>query len=91
MKGINDSEINSLVEYAVGEDVALRFIELMPMGEAARMAEDPAPLEDVRREVEREWGLEEGFRPKRKRSGGVLPSKTGKRVRQNWFHLPDQS
>jgi cyclic pyranopterin phosphate synthase len=64
MKGVNDSEVNSLVEYAVSQDVVLRFIELMPMGEAADIAVDPAQLEDVRRVVEREWELERVSGPK---------------------------
>lgn len=64
MKGVNDSEVDSLVEYAVGEDVALRFIELMPMGEAAGMVVDPTPFEEVRREVERGWELEKVSGPK---------------------------
>jgi cyclic pyranopterin phosphate synthase len=64
MKGVNDSEVNSLVEYAVSQDVVLRFIELMPMGEAADIAVDPAQLEDVRRVVESEWKLEKVSGPK---------------------------
>lgn len=58
IKGVNDSEVNSLVEYAVSQGVVLRFIELMPMGEAADIAVEPTPLNEVRRAVEREWDLE---------------------------------
>jgi len=64
MKGLNDSEVNSLVEYAVSQDVVLRFIELMPMGEAADMAVDPTPLDEVRQEVEREWELKKVSGPR---------------------------
>ena len=64
IREVNDSEVNSLVEYAVSQGVVLRFIELMPMGEAADLAVDPIPLDEVRGEVEREWELEKVSGPK---------------------------
>ena len=59
MKGVNESEIGPLMEFAATEDLVLRFIELMPMGEAAGGAIEPEPLNEVKKEVEREWSLEE--------------------------------
>ncbi|MBS3736463.1 MAG: GTP 3',8-cyclase MoaA [Candidatus Bipolaricaulota bacterium] len=58
MKGVNESEIAPLMEFAAEEGLVLRFIELMPMGEAAGGAIDPKPLDEVKRDVERVWSLE---------------------------------
>ncbi|MFW6111754.1 MAG: GTP 3',8-cyclase MoaA [Candidatus Bipolaricaulota bacterium] len=63
MKGINESEILPLVEFAVREDIALRFIELMPMGEAADGTLEPLPLDAVKRIVTEEWALEKDSGP----------------------------
>ena len=59
MKGVNESEIGPLMEFAATEDLVLRFIELMPMGEAAGGAIEPKPLGEVKEEIEKEWSLEE--------------------------------
>ena len=36
LRGINDSEAGDLIEFAISRGVRLRFIELMPIGEAAK-------------------------------------------------------
>lgn len=59
MKGVNESEIGPLMEFAAAEDLVLRFIELMPMGEASGGAIEPMPLEEVKENIEMEWSLEE--------------------------------
>ena len=59
MKGVNESEITPLMTYAATEDLVLRFIELMPMGEAAGGSIAPTPLSKVKKEIEKEWSLEE--------------------------------
>lgn len=64
MKGLNEAEITDLVEFAVREDLVLRFIELMPMGEASDRAIEPLPLGEVREAVEEDWGLKRVTGPK---------------------------
>ncbi|MFB6291032.1 MAG: GTP 3',8-cyclase MoaA [Candidatus Bipolaricaulia bacterium] len=59
MKGVNESQIGPLVEFAAAEDLVLRFIELMPMGEAAGEAIESMPLSEMEREIKKEWSLEE--------------------------------
>ncbi len=59
MKEVNESEIDPLMNYASEESLVLRFIELMPMGEAAGGTIDATPLKEVKREVEKNWNLEE--------------------------------
>ena len=38
MKGVNDDEVENLVEYCIANDFTLRMIETMPMGETGRDA-----------------------------------------------------
>ena len=38
MKGVNDDEVEALVEYCIANDFTLRMIETMPMGETGRDA-----------------------------------------------------
>ncbi len=38
MKGVNDDEVENMVEFCLGHGFALRFIETMPMGESGRRA-----------------------------------------------------
>ncbi|MFP4631535.1 MAG: GTP 3',8-cyclase MoaA [Candidatus Acetothermia bacterium] len=64
MKGLNEAEIPDLVEFAVREELVLRFIELMPMGEASGGAIEPLPLEEVREAVEEDWELKRASGPK---------------------------
>lgn len=59
IKGVNESEIGPLMEFAAAEDLVLRFIELMPMGEAAGGAVESKPLNEVKEEIESEWSLKE--------------------------------
>lgn len=63
MKKVNESEILPLIEFAVREDIVLRFIELMPMGEAASGTLEPLPLNQVKRIVKEKWALEKVFGP----------------------------
>ncbi len=57
IKGVNESEILPLVDYAVSSGLVLRFIELMPMGEVAEEDLDLTPLEEVRGLIEDRWNL----------------------------------
>lgn len=64
IKGLNEAEITDLVEFAVREELTLRFIELMPMGEASDRSIEPLSLEKVREVVEQDWELERISGPK---------------------------
>lgn len=57
VKGMNESEILPLIDFASSNDLTIRFIELMPMGEAARGSLEGLPLEDVLNIVEKKWQL----------------------------------
>ncbi|MBS3786961.1 GTP 3',8-cyclase MoaA [Candidatus Bipolaricaulota bacterium] len=59
IKDVNESEIGPLMEFAAAEDLVLRFIELMPMGEAAKGAIESLPLNKVEKIIKRKWTLEE--------------------------------
>lgn len=39
IKGFNDTEINDFISFAIENNVTIRFIELMPIGEATKMEE----------------------------------------------------
>lgn len=69
MKGVNEDEILSIVEFAGRRGLCSRFIETMPMGGGGLGAEWFLPLEEVRRRIELRWGLDLV-----KRSGGCGPA-----------------
>jgi len=58
MGGVNDDEIDALIDYlAVDRPVAVRFIEYMPIGEAAVAGLDFVDLTEKREELVRRRGL----------------------------------
>lgn len=58
LKGLNQAEIPSLVEWAHGEGFALTLIEVMPLGEVEGDRFDHyLPLDAVRRDLEARWTL----------------------------------
>jgi len=57
VKGMNESEILPLIDFVAANDLTIRFIELMPMGEAARGSLEGLPLEEVMSIVEKRWQL----------------------------------
>jgi cyclic pyranopterin phosphate synthase len=64
MKGINDDEVNDMVDFCIEHDFTLRFIETMPMGDTGRNASDYfVDLQTVRERLEREYKLVPGVMP----------------------------
>ncbi len=58
MRGVNDDEFADMLHFCVENDFALRFIEIMPMGDTGRAATDTyVNLQDVRRDIERKFEL----------------------------------
>jgi cyclic pyranopterin phosphate synthase len=58
LKGINDHEIPSMIEWAHGLGMDLTLIEVMPMGETGENRMDSyLPLSAVREELEKRWTL----------------------------------
>lgn len=64
MKGVNDDEVEDMVEFCIEHDFTLRFIETMPMGEtgldASRRYVD---LQDIRKRLEQRFELLPGVMP----------------------------
>lgn len=57
VKGMNESEILPLVDFAVANELPVRFIELMPMGEAAKRSLESLSLKEVTEIIKRKWDL----------------------------------
>jgi len=64
MKGINDHEVNDMVQYCIENDFTLRFIETMPVGDTGRSATDHyIALDVIRRRLEEKYELVSGVMP----------------------------
>ena len=64
MKGINDDEVEAMVDFCIEHDFTLRFIETMPMGESGLDASDRyVNLQDVRARLEQRFDLIPGVMP----------------------------
>jgi cyclic pyranopterin phosphate synthase len=64
MKGVNDDEVNDMVNFCIEHDFTLRFIETMPMGDTGRNASDYfVDLQTVREELEKKHHLVPGVMP----------------------------
>ena len=60
LRGVNNEEVCDLVRFAAERDCQMRFIELMPIGEAAsRHSEWFVPVDEVRQRLEREFDFGE--------------------------------
>lgn len=58
MKGINDDEIEDMVEFCIAHDFTLRLIETMPMGSTGRAATDHyLDLQDVKKRLGEKYKL----------------------------------
>lgn len=57
VKELNELEILPLIDFSVKNGLVLRFIELMPMGEAATGDLEGLPLNEIKEIVERKWNL----------------------------------
>jgi cyclic pyranopterin phosphate synthase len=64
MKGINDDEVQDMVNFCVEHNFTLRFIETMPMGDTGRNAADHyLSLEVVKQQLQRQFDLIPGIVP----------------------------
>lgn len=64
MRGVNDDEVEEMVEFCMAHDFTLRFIETMPMGDTGRGATDRyMNLAQVRARLARRYELVPGVMP----------------------------
>ena len=64
MKGINEHEVEAMVNFCIEHDFTLRFIETMPMGNTGRDAVDHyVNLQTVRTKLEQRFDLVPGVMP----------------------------
>jgi len=64
MAGVNDDEVEDMVEFCIEHDFTLRFIETMPMGDTGRAASRHyLDLREVRRRLELRFDLLAGVMP----------------------------
>jgi len=64
MKGINDDEVEEMVDFCLEHGFTLRFIETMPMGDTGREASDYyLDLREVKQRLERRFDLLPGVMP----------------------------
>lgn len=64
MKGVNDDEVEDMVQFCIDHDLTLRFIETMPMGDTGRSATDQfVDLREIKARLGRRFGLIPGVMP----------------------------
>lgn len=64
MKGVNDDEVQDMVDFCIEHDFTLRFIETMPVGETGRAATDQyISLQDVKARLAEHYELLPGMMP----------------------------
>ena len=64
MKGVNEDEVEDMVDFCIDHGFTLRFIETMPMGDTGRRAVDRfVDLREVRARLERRFELIPGVMP----------------------------
>jgi len=64
MAGVNDDEVEDMVEFCIEHDFTLRFIETMPVGDSGRAASRHyIDLQQVRRRLQRRFELLPGVMP----------------------------
>ncbi|MDR9436382.1 MAG: GTP 3',8-cyclase MoaA [Thiohalophilus sp.] len=64
MKGVNDDEVQDMVDFCIEHDFTLRFIETMPVGETGRAATDQyISLQDVKARLAEQYELIPGMMP----------------------------
>ncbi len=57
LKGVNDDEFDSMLEWCGREGLDLCLIETMPMGQVTQREQTHLPLSGVRRDIARRWTL----------------------------------
>jgi cyclic pyranopterin phosphate synthase len=64
MKGVNEDDVEAMVDFCIEHDFTLRFIETMPMGDTGRDAADHfVDLREIRARLERRFELIPGVMP----------------------------
>lgn len=64
MRGVNDDEVEDMVDFCIEQGFTLRFIETMPVGDTGRAATDQyVDLQAIRRRLERRFDLVPGVMP----------------------------
>ncbi len=64
MKGVNDDEVEDMLEFCIEHDFTLRFIETMPVGDTGRSATSHyVSLQDVKERLSRHYELIPGVMP----------------------------
>ncbi|WJW75356.1 GTP 3',8-cyclase MoaA [Thiohalobacter sp. IOR34] len=64
MKGVNDDEVEAMVEFCIEHGFTLRFIETMPVGDTGRRASDHfLDLQEVKARLARRFELLPGMMP----------------------------
>jgi len=64
MKGINDHEVESMVEFCAQHGFTLRFIETMPVGDMGRKATNQfVNLQDIKKRLQKSFDLVPGVMP----------------------------
>jgi len=64
MKGVNEDDVEAMVDFCIEHDLTLRFIETMPMGDTGRNAQDHfIDLREIRARLERRFELIPGVMP----------------------------
>ena len=64
MKGVNDHEVESMVEFCATHGFTLRFIETMPVGDMGRKATDNfVNLQDIKKRLSNSFDLVPGVMP----------------------------
>ena len=64
MKGVNEDEVEDMVQFCIDHGLTLRFIETMPMGDTGRGASDQyVDLQDVKARLGRRFELIPGVMP----------------------------
>ena len=64
LKGINDDEVEDMIEFCIEHDFTLRFIETMPMGDTGRSAASHyLSLQDVKNRLDERYELIPGVMP----------------------------
>ena len=64
MKGINDNEVESMVEFCAKHGFTLRFIETMPVGDMGREATNHyVDLQDIKKRLQQSFDLIPGVMP----------------------------
>jgi cyclic pyranopterin phosphate synthase len=64
MKGVNDDEVEEMVEFCIEHGFTLRFIETMPVGDTGRNAADHyVDLQEVKQRLQQRFDLVPGMMP----------------------------